>query len=583
MSGNPSLRIALAQINSTVGDLDGNCQKIIEGIEQAKSIGCDLVAFPELTISGYPPEDLLLRRQFVLDQKSALEDICCRVQGIVSVIGFVESENGKLFNSAAIVQDQALKAIYHKTHLPNYSVFDEERYFTAGEEPLVVTLNQVRIGISICEDIWIPESVVETEAFCSQAEILLNISASPYHESKGKERNALMETRARRTQSIVAYLNLVGGQDELVFDGNSFIFSAADGRIATGKAFAEDFVVADIDVERIRKIRTEGSIFSDDAKAFRKSFKSVNNVTLKSHHIAIKPPISGVRFQEVKTPEAEIYSALVLGLEDYVGKNKFDKVTLGLSGGIDSALVATIAVDALGKEKVLAISMPSHFSSQGSIEDAVRLTENLGIKLIQLPIKPVFDSFLEVLAPVFGNLPPDITEENLQARIRGILLMALSNKFRWLVLTTGNKSEVSVGYCTIYGDTVGGFAPLKDVLKTTVYKLCAFRNKVAGYDLIPRAIIDKPPSAELKPDQTDQDTLPPYELLDSILELYIEQEMGVAEIVTQGYDAAVVGDVARLVDVNEYKRRQAAPGPKITPRAFGKDRRMPITNGYLAR
>jgi len=583
MSDNENLRIGLAQINTTVGDLSGNYRKIIQGMEQAKSADCDLIAFPELCIPGYPPEDLLQRKQFVLDQRNVLQEILSSVEGIVCVVGFVDSEADKLYNAAAVLQNKAIKATYRKTHLPNYSVFDEARYFTKGNEPLVVTLDGVSIGISICEDIWIPNSVVESEAFCAQAELLLNISASPFFAGKGKDREELMRSRAENTHTIVAYLNLVGGQDELVFDGHSVVISAADGILATGNSFAEDFIVVDLNIEGIRQFRAANETYERNSRNFRNPFSSIETVALAPQSCLPKASISRVTAATAMGEEAEIYNALVLGLRDYVQKNKFDKVTFGLSGGIDSALVAALAADAIGKDRVVAVSMPSHYSSRGSVDDAKRLAQNLGIKLLHLPIKSIFDSYLDALKPTFTGLLADIAEENLQARVRGALLMALSNKFGWLVLATGNKSEVSVGYCTIYGDTVGGFAPLKDVLKTMVYKLCAYRNKLAGYDLVPKQIIEKPPSAELKPNQTDQDTLPPYDKLDSILELYIEQEMGVEEVVVQGFDVETVRRVARMVDMSEYKRRQAAPGPKITPRAFGKDRRMPITNHYLAR
>ncbi len=583
MDDTNKIRIGLAQINTTVGDLSGNYQKIIEGIEWGKLSGCDLVAFPELCIPGYPPEDLLLRRQFIVDQKAVLQQVVSQVEGIVCVVGFVDSEKETLYNTAAVLQDKAIKARYRKAHLPNYSVFDEERYFAAGDEPLVITLDGVKIGISICEDIWVPNSVVESEAFCAQGEVLLNISASPYFAGKGKDREDLMRSRAEHTQSIVAYLNLIGGQDELVFDGHSLIVSAADGIIAVGNSFAEDFIAVDLDIARIRQLRSSRDTYERNGKEFRNPFPLVRTIALAPQSRSSRTALEARSAPAETVEEAEIYHALVLGLKDYVRKNKFSKVTFGLSGGIDSALVATIAADALGKENAVAVSMPSRYSSPGSVEDAIKLAENLGIKLICLPIESVFAAYLETLAATFAGLPADITEENLQARVRGALLMALSNKFGWLVLATGNKSEVSVGYCTIYGDTVGGFAPLKDVLKTMVYKLCDYRNKLAGYDLIPRAIIEKAPSAELKPQQTDQDTLPPYDLLDAILELYIEQEMSVGEIIAQGFDADTVRKVGRMVDMSEYKRRQAAPGPKISPRAFGKDRRMPITNRYVTR
>lgn len=581
---NSKIRLALAQINPIVGDLEGNKEKILQRINEAKSYGCDLVALPELCIPGYPPEDLLLRKQFIIDQRTILNEIADQIRDIVCIVGYVDAANGVLYNSAAILQEGRLAASYHKIHLPNYSVFDEERYFKAGDKPLVVHYQDAKIGISICEDIWIADSVTETEAFVGGAEILLNISASPFYIGKGQEREALMTARARRTRAFVVYINLIGGQDELVFDGRSLVI-APDGRLlAQGNTFDEDFIVIEVDPAEAKQIRQKDDTFAKNARAFSSPFATVDEARLTSLRIHHKPVLPERRAIPPAVPdEEEVYRAITLGLRDYIHKNNFSKVTLGLSGGIDSALVAVLAVDALGKENVVAVSMPSQFSSQGSKDDARQLAENLGIEFLMIPIQDVFVKYQQLLQPIFKDLPFDITEENLQARIRGNLLMALSNKFGWIVLATGNKSEVSVGYSTLYGDTAGGFSPLKDVFKTMVYRLCHYRNQKAGYDLIPQSILTKAPSAELRPDQTDQDTLPPYDLLDHILEMYVEKEMGVAEIMAKGYDADIVRQVARMVDANEYKRRQAAPGVKITPRAFGKDRRMPITNRYRAR
>ncbi|MBN1464863.1 NAD+ synthase [candidate division KSB1 bacterium] len=575
---NTTIRIALAQINTTVGDLDGNYEKIIRTLKTARAERCHLVAFPELTITGYPPEDLVLRRQFIQDQKKILSAIAAQVDDIACIVGFVDESAETLHNSAAVLQNGDIKAVYHKIELPNYSVFDEERYFAAGEKPLVISLNDILIGISICEDIWIPDSVAEAQALHGGAEILLNISASPFAVGKGRDRIELLQKKAEKTAAIVAYDNLVGGQDELVFDGQSLIIGP-DGEVwRQGAAFAEELIIHDLDVATVRRRRRTVRLpyAASDLK-----FRSCERVKLATEERAAGVPqkITPVEM----TLEEEIYGAIILGLRDYVHKNGFQQVVFGLSGGIDSALVATLAADALGPQNVNCITMPSQHSSAGSVVDSIQLAENLGIKMINLSITDIYRRYLELLQELFAGREPDVAEENLQARIRGTIVMALSNKFGWLPLATGNKSELSVGYCTIYGDMVGGFAPLKDVTKTMVYKLSNDRNAIAGFDLIPRSIIEKAPSAELRPNQKDQDSLPPYDELDAILELYVEKRQGVSSIVAQGYRAETVQRVARLVDLNEYKRRQAAPGVKITHLAFGKDRRVPITNHYKGR
>jgi NAD+ synthase (glutamine-hydrolysing) len=570
------IRIGLVQMNSTVGDLQGNKTKILHYLQWARENGCNLLAFPELAITGYPPEDLLLRSQFVERSLLAVHEIAEQVQDEVVVLGYVDNQAGHLYNAAAVLYQGQVLATYHKINLPNYSVFDEERYFEAGSTPLLLVMDDVRIGISICEDIWIENNVVEAEALAGRADILLNISASPYFMAKGAARRELMQNRARKTRSSVLYLNLVGGQDELVFDGQSLVV-APDGRVLHSMGLlVEDAAVIDLDVDAIREESQDKKYLADQ---YHSTFLSMTEVQIPHQASGSLIHTGNHQCIDVSGPE-EVYQALILGLRDYVTKNRFKQVCLGLSGGIDSALVAALAVDALGSENVIAVSMPSQYSSQGSIDDAAKLAENLGVRLILYPIRSVYEEYINTLHDTFVGLAADITEENLQARIRGNLLMALSNKFGWLVLVTGNKSEVSVGYCTIYGDTAGGFAPLKDVFKTLVYDLCTYRNEKAGFDVIPQAIIEKPPSAELRPDQKDQDSLPPYDVLDAILELYVEKEMGVTEIVERGFDLEVVSKVARLVDMSEYKRRQAAPGVKITPRAFGKDRRMPITNRF---
>ncbi len=572
------VRVGLVQMNSMVGDLPGNADKIRHYIHWARQQGCDLVAFPELAVTGYPPEDLLLRTQFVERSLQVVREIAHMVEEEVVVLGYVDSQAEGLYNAAAVLYQGRILATYHKINLPNYSVFDEERYFQAGHAPLLIALGDIRLGVSICEDIWIDNNVVEAEALAGRADILLNISASPYFIAKGAARRELMQSRARKTCSSVVYLNLVGGQDELVFDGQSLVIGPDGSVLHSMGMLVEEAAVIDIDIDRIRRESEDKAYL---AEHYHSPFQTMTEVQVpRPRSTALHHPGNG-RLIESSRPE-EVYQALIMALRDYVNKNRFQDVCLGLSGGIDSALVAALAVDALGKDHVIAVSMPSHYSSQGSIDDAVKLSEHLGIRLIRYPIRPVYEEYVKTLSETFAGLAADITEENLQARIRGNLLMALSNKFGWMVLVTGNKSEVSVGYCTIYGDMAGGFAPLKDVFKTLVYDLCAYRNDKAGYDLIPRAIIEKPPSAELRPDQKDQDSLPPYEVLDAILELYVEKEMGVTEIVERGFDLELVSKVARLVDMSEYKRRQAAPGVKITPRAFGKDRRMPITNRFRA-
>ncbi|MBN2001091.1 NAD+ synthase [candidate division KSB1 bacterium] len=574
-----TIRIGLAQINPTVGDLSGNKKIIIENLLKCKSFGCDFAVFPELALTGYPPEDLLLRRAFIQDQLDAFRDIIAQTQDIVCVLGIVDRYQNDLFNAAAVMQDKSIRAMYHKIHLPNYSVFDEERYFEAGTKPLIVDYDGIKIGVSICEDIWIAKSVIECQAFCGAAEIMLNISASPYYRGKYNERFNLIKTKAVQTLSEIIYLNLTGGQDELVFDGRSLVFDCTGSVQTAGPAFEPGLIILDINVKEIRTQRRSSSEFFLNHKNFQNPFKGIETVKLdrikSSQNITFPyfpPPALG--------EEEEIYHALILGLCDYVTKNGFTKVTFGLSGGIDSALVAAIAADALGPQNVFAVSMPSQYSSAGSVTDAEKLAENLGIKMYKYAIKDIFGKYLDIFKETFKDYPMDVTEENLQARIRGNLLMALSNKFKWLVLATGNKSEVSVGYCTLYGDTAGGFAPLKDVYKTMVYRLSEYRNQKAGFDLIPRAIIEKAPSAELRPNQTDQDSLPPYDVLDAVLNEYIEKQKSVQEITVDGHDLKTVRKIIRLVDVNEYKRRQAAPGVKITRLAFGKDRRLPITNKY---
>ena len=563
------LRIALAQVNFVVGDIKGNRAKILAWTERAKKAHADIVAFPELAIPGYPAEDLLLRRDFLDDCLLSLDAIAKRVRGIWVVVGLPRLADG-LRNSAAFVGGGKVVAICDKIHLPNYGVFDEKRYFTPAEHACVIKFGTARIGLSICEDLWF-EDVARAQVRRGGAQVLLNISSSPYHAGKGSEREDIFRERATTNDAYVAYVNLIGGQDELVFDGHSLVIDPGGGVIARGRQFCEDLVVADIDYSRVR--RTARARPNAGTSAFTvKAFDSKSSPRL--HRSTIEPSMA-----RPMDPLEEIYAALLTGAHDYVRKNGFKKVVIGLSGGIDSALVAAIAADALGRDSVVGVSMPSRYSSAGSVTDARSLARNLGIKFMKLSIEDAFKAYLRTLGGVFRDLRPDAAEENIQARIRGNVLMALSNKFGWLVLTTGNKSELAMGYCTLYGDLAGGFAILKDVPKTLVYELAAYRNSV-GKPVIPQAVFTKPPSAELRPNQKDEDTLPPYAILDPVLEMYVVRDMAVDEIVGAGYGRGLVGRVARLVDGNEYKRRQGPPGIRLTPKAFGKDRRMPLTNRY---
>jgi NAD+ synthase (glutamine-hydrolysing) len=532
-----TMRVALAQIDTTVGDIQGNATKIAETYGYAEQAGADYIVFPELAITGYPPEDLLAKDHFIEENLDALAMVSSAC-GKATLVGFVDRVGDKIFNAAALCGNHRILSIYYKRELPNYGVFDERRYFTPGEEPGLFSLGGTMMGTTICEDIWTP-SVVE-ELVAEQANVIFNMSASPYHAGKGAERESMLIERARENGVWLAYCNLVGGQDELVFDGRSVIISPGGDIVARAASFAEDLVIADF---------TPGARLGASADV-----------------------------AAVPDENEEIYEALVLGLRDYVGKNGFTDVVVGLSGGIDSALTATIAADALGPEHVHGVLMPSRYSSAGSVDDSRELAENLGIETLDLSIEDAFQAFLDTLDPVFAGLEEDVTEENLQARVRGTLLMALSNKFGWLVLATGNKSELSVGYSTLYGDMVGGFAPIKDVFKTRVYELARWRNLDAV--VVPQAVIDKAPSAELRPDQADEDSLPPYDVLDAILGMYVEGDSSLDEIVAAGHDRETVERVASLVDRAEYKRRQGPLGIKITPKAFGKDRRMPVTNRY---
>src|SRR5437660_2681424 len=568
-----SYRVALAQINPTVGDLEGNVAKIRAGLEQARTLGCRLVAFPELAITGYPPEDLLFKSAFIEANLRALAEITRATNGLTVVVGFVDKRDD-IFNAAAVLHDGSLAGVYHKRYLPNYGVFDENRYFQAGAEAPVFTVGETCFAVNVCEDIWYPTGPTTLQALAG-AELVVTINASPYHAGKAQFREKMLATRAADDLVCLAFVNTVGGQDELVFDGQSFIFNEKGERIARGRAFEEDLVVADLDLDEIFRARLH------DSRRRKEKLRAAEptRISLPSLPLREKPKPPAHEIQALE-PVEEIYQALVLGTRDYVSKIGYKHVVIGLSGGIDSALVTAIAVDALGAANVTGVTMPSPFSSVGTRRDAARLAKNLGIDMLRVPITGVLKAYKRALAAAFKGLKEDVTEENLQARIRGNYLMALSNKFGWLVLNTGNKSEIAVGYTTLYGDMAGGFAVIKDCPKTLVYKLSEHANARARRELIPETVFTRPPSAELRPDQTDQDTLPPYTELDAILECYVEGDQGVADIVARGFDAQTVKRVIAMVDRNEYKRRQGAIGIKITPRAFGKDWRLPIVNKF---
>ncbi len=575
------LRIALAQINPIVGDLEGNVSKIIDNIEKATIAGAQVVAFPELSITGYPPEDLLLKTQFIENNLDALKKVQENVGDITVIVGFVDRRDD-IYNAAAIIYKKMLIDTYYKMYLPNYGVFDEYRYFQAGTKYPIYQIGDAWIGVNICEDIWYPEGPTRVQALAG-AEVIININASPYRIGKGKFRENMLSTRATDNVVIVAYLNTVGGQDELVFDGHSIVFDQSGSPIARGKQFEEDMIVIDLDLECVMMRRLHAPRRRQEVIKLEKGNverfnipveKTLNKNRAKSHLC-----LSSLGYT-VLEPLQEIYTALVLGTSDYVTKNGFKGVVIGLSGGIDSALVASIAVDALGKENMTGLFMPSPYTSGESREDVYALAGNLGVKVVEVPINGIFQDYLDTLKKEFQGLPADVTEENLQARIRGNILMAFSNKFGWLVLTTGNKSEMSVGYATLYGDMAGGFAVIKDVSKTMVYDLCMWKNNKAGRTVVPERVFRKEPSAELKPDQKDTDALPPYPVLDPILKAYIEDDKSFDEILSLGCEIECAQKVIRMIDTSEYKRRQAPPGIKITQRAFGKDRRFPITNKY---
>ncbi len=564
-----SLRLALAQVNSLVGGFESNADKIKSACAKARKMGADVVLFPELMLTGYPPEDLLFKKSFVKNCRATLKKLAPFTRSLTAAVGFAEQKGKHLYNAAALICDGKHIATSRKMLLPNYGVFDEKRYFAAGEKPVRFFLNGAQIGLTICEDIWEESGPGKTLCQKGAVDLLLNISSSPYHRGKGEARKRMIIKRARSYRCPIAYVNLVGGQDELVFDGQSLIVDAQGKIIAEGNAFEEEIIFADV------------TLFPGDRKSRRANaaqVKSYRAVVAPSSSRTKKVPPLPPRSYKKKSDEEEVYSALALGTRDYVCKNGFSKAVLGLSGGIDSSLTAAVAVTALGADNVVGILMPSRHSSKSSVADALALAKNLAIQTVTLSIEPIVKAYDSLLKNVFaGTMPAGVAEENLQARIRGNLLMWLSNKNGWMVLTTGNKSEVSVGYCTLYGDMAGGFAVIKDVPKVMVYKLARWRNRERK--IIPQNVLTKEPSAELRPKQRDTDSLPPYDLLDPVLFRYIEKDLSADEIKVAGLSKSEIRRVAQLVDRNEYKRRQGPPGVKITPKAFGKDRRLPISRG----
>lgn len=567
----------MAQMNPTVGAIEYNTKKIIRFAEKARVVKADLVVFPELAISGYPPEDLLLKQAFIDDNLRALKDIAKTIKETAAVIGCIDREGDTLYNAAAVIYRGRIRGVYRKMYLPNYGVFDEERYFCRGDKPMNIVVNGVKVGLGICEDIWYEDGPATDEAGAG-AELLVNINASPYHLGKDLLREEILSKRAIDNNAAVAYVNMVGGQDELVFDGRSMIIGSEGERVVEARAFKEELIVTDLD-------------FEGSSKPVKKN-KGVEEVTLTAKKVSVDRslPIPKALLASLSNkssladdPLREVFGALVLGTKDYARKNGFKQVVIALSGGIDSALVLAVAVKALGADKVTTVFMPSKYTTKASVRDARDIAENFGVELKEIPIDDIFGDYIKLLKPAFKGTARDVTEENLQARSRGNIIMALSNKFGWLVLTTGNKSEMSVGYATLYGDMAGGFAVIKDVPKVLVYDLSEYVNKRGGKELmppIPESILTKAPSAELSSGQKDSDSLPPYDVLDAILKSYIEDDMSIKEIVKQGYAHRLVTKIVAMVDRSEYKRRQAPPGIKITSKAFGRDRRMPITNRY---
>lgn len=612
---NRRVRLALAQFDAVVGDLTGNRERIVALARDAAGAGAELVVYPELALTGYPPEDLLLKTHFLERAAAELERLACELPQTLTALVGAPLLADDVYNTAAVIAGGRVIAAHRKIHLPNYGVFDERRYFRPGTRPLIVELPAATLGITVCEDIWIPDGP-HVDQVLAGAELVVNLSASPYHRGKGHDRERMLRQRAADMVAYVVFCNLVGGQDELVFDGHSLVCDHRGGVVARAAQFHEELLLVDVDpaavraqrlrdprhrsaaaplmdvarqvsVERVtaapQRSRSRSGSSGSDSDSDRSGSSSGSSSGARDRsEPAAKGPTG--RCAELLGTDEEIYRALALGLRDYVEKNRFAKVLIGLSGGIDSALTAVIAADALGCERVELLTMPSPYSSEGTRRDAHELAQRIGARLREIPITPAMDAFSAMLRPAFEGRPPDVTEENVQARIRGTLLMALSNKFGWLVLTTGNKSELSVGYATLYGDMAGGFSVLKDVFKTTVYRLARWRNELAvargERPPIPESVIERPPSAELRPGQRDEDSLPPYELLDRILEGYVERDEDAAELIAAGLPAETVERVIELVDRAEYKRRQAPPGVRVSVRAFGRDRRLPITNRY---
>ncbi len=576
------LRVGLAQIDCTVGDLDGNVEKIKEYCRRAEAKKVDLIAFPELAICGYPPEDLIYKPHFISDcslKLAEIVDFSRELKEMTLIVGTVSS-NSKVKNSAAIINDGRLLGNYHKVCLPNYGVFDEQRYFAQGSRGLVVSLGGILIGITICEDIWFPEGPQYVEATVGGAEIIININASPYHIDKPETRASILTNRAKESMSAIAYVNLVGGQDELVFDGRSLALDHNGNFLAEAESFKEDLLTVDFDADAVTAARDGNPIWEEYKQTKKTGQIPVETVVARESQIQQEKSDLPRRVREKPDLAEDLLSALTLGVADYVKKNHFARVLIGLSGGVDSALTAAIAVEALGPGALTAVFLPSRYTTSESAEDAAAVARNLGVDSMTISIDDVFATYLGVLGPVFENHKSDLTEENLQARIRGNILMALSNKFGWLLLSTGNKSEMSVGYATLYGDMSGGFAVLKDVQKNLVFELASHINKRSGKFIIPERIITKPPSAELRPNQKDSDSIPEYEILDPIVKAYVEENKSISEIVSSGFDGRMVAEVVGMIDRSEYKRRQAPPGVKVTGRAFGKDWRLPITNWY---
>jgi NAD+ synthase (glutamine-hydrolysing) len=587
------LTVALAQIDATVGDLDGNAEKIRAGIERARNEGAQLVLFPELALTGYPPEDLLIKTRFLRDAADRLDELAEAAEDVVALVGFPQLRDD-VYNAAAVLAEGRVQAVYRKMFLPNYGVFDEQRYFQRGTEPALIDIDGISVGLSVCEDIWQPGPPATSEAVAG-AQVIANISASPYHAGKGREREQMLAQRARDNIAAVVFCNLVGGQDELMFDGHSVAIDQDGELVARAPQFEEAFTVCTLDLDAVATRRLQDARHRDAVHEERVRGGNPVATIARVTGRPVREPVGvggtgpdgsprggqmGGPISPVKDELDEMYSALVLGVRDYVQKNGFEHVVLGLSGGIDSALVALIAVDALGADRVTCVVMPSPYSSSETQDDARAIARNLGADLVELRIEEPMQAFERTLAEVFGDTDADITEENLQARIRGNLVMALSNKFGWLVLTTGNKSELSVGYATLYGDMAGGFAVLKDVFKGDVYRLVESRNERAGRELVPHSVIARPPSAELRYEQRDDQSLPPYDVLDAILEGYVEQDLDADELIARGLPEEDVRRVIGMVDRAEYKRRQAPPGIRISTKAFGRDRRLPITNRY---